>query len=213
MELHIKLFPTTSCSVKYPIMQPQWDSTFPNRISSYKPRVGSYRAALINITCRTSGNDNAENIVLRFATNLYLPRLPTCKENAFSAAASSPTYLQPNHHAPRVQFRMHTCEKTRTAHGICISVQSPPVNVSINSGQNPSEHGLGDEPPPVAASNPISVLHKNSKSERLFIQNQEKQKTSSSKSRAPPPEQHDQNRKTYPCTNPRFLAPPSNAAP
>ena len=118
-----------------------------------------------------------------------------------------------NHHAPRIQFRKRTCRHPDNTRNMCLS--------TIASGKR--EHQLRTKPVRTWARRRTATCgcvrpyqrptQKSSKSERLRIQNQEKQKTSSSKSRAPPPKQHDQKRKTYPCTNPRFLAPPSTAAP
>ena len=68
---------------------------------------------------------------------------------------------------------------------MCISLQSPPVNVSINPRETPPKHGLGNKLRAVAASEFVIVLRNNSKTEILLIHNLEKLKIRSSKFRTP----------------------------
>ena len=198
------------------MLRPQLHSTSANLISSYKPQVGSYRAALINVNCRTLGNDKAQQTLVRFARTYDLPRVPTVNNEYFQRPHLHLCIFNlTTHHAPRVRFRMHTCrnpDHTRYTYLTCISVQSPPLNMSINPEDIPSKRRLGDEPPAVGASDRISALRRNSTSERLLTKGSQKPKMGSSKSWTTPKPQHDHKRKTYRCTHPRFLAPTYSAA-
>lgn len=80
MELPIELHTTTSCAVKYAMFRSRRDSTLENLISSYKPQVISYRAALTTTTCRTSDNDKVQQIMVGFATTYDLLRVPSIQQ-------------------------------------------------------------------------------------------------------------------------------------
>ena len=135
-----------------------------------------------NTTCLTYDNYNVQQVVVRFATTDNLLRVPTLSTTSFgSSRMLTQMHLQPNHTQRATHSILHAhLPKIQTSHRMFTSVQSTPVNVSINPRPTPPKHGLGDEAPPVAASEHIGALRRNSETESLRNQNSKKLKICSS---------------------------------
>ena len=122
MELPVKLCSTASCAETKSIMQPQRVSTLENFISRYELRIRSYRAPdKLNLSYVRHFIRSNKLWLGSPRPAIYCVYRP-CQQRVFAAAASPPTYLQPDHtHALRVRFCMHTCRNQDLSRNVYFS--------------------------------------------------------------------------------------------